>query len=245
MAVIAQLDGKRIDALSLAEDDWFGLKESDDRKRLAMPICGIRAVAKNRGPTQFFSHYRVTECGVDHGGESSQHQAMKAAIAHAIDLVPGWSAEIEHPHPSREWIIDIMAVSDDGRKRFAFEVQLSGQTPEEYQRRSQRYFDSGYMPVWLIARDLEYSEIKVPTLTTGFGKTSDIPDSAVDLLRLPVSSSNLDLRVSGLGAAIRELLERGHNWRHGSPSRQAEKLTVEKDERAREHEEAERRRAEW
>lgn len=245
MAVIAQLDGSRIDALALNPADWFALKNSEERKRLEMPLCGIRAVVKNRGTTQFFSHYRVTECGVDHGGESAQHQAMKEAIAHAVSLSPGWTAVIEHPHPSREWIIDVMAQSDDGRRRYVFEVQLSGQVPVEYQRRSQRYFDSGYFPVWLIPRHLEYSEVKIPTLMTGFIKASEIPADATELLVLPVIPGGFELEARTLGSALKELLECGHGWRHESPSTQAARLKAMREQQAREQEEANLRHVEF
>jgi competence CoiA-like predicted nuclease len=125
MAVVAQLDGSRINALELSASDWSSLKAAEHRKRLTMPLCGIRGVAKNLDSTQFFAHISTTDCEVDHGGESTQHQAMKEAIAHVVNFVPGWRAEIEYPHPSRKWIIDVMAASDDGRRRYAFEVQLS------------------------------------------------------------------------------------------------------------------------
>lgn len=245
VAVIAQLDGDRINALELAAHDWASLKASEHRKRLTMPLCGTRAVAKNLDATQFFSHLSVGECGVDHGGESAQHQAMKEAIAHAVNLVPGWRAEIEHPHPSRTWIIDVMATSDDGRRRYAFEVQLSSQPPEEYYRRTQQYFDSRYMPVWLIPRDLRQGEVRIPTLTTGFGKTSEIPNPAAALLRTSVTSSVFDLSANTLGSVLYELLMRGHRWRYGSPNRQAELLKEQRERIALERKEAEERRAEF
>jgi hypothetical protein len=81
---------------------------------------------------------------------------MKEALARGIDEVSGWHAIIEHPHPSREWIIDVLAESDNKAHRVAFEVQLSSQTPEDYSRRTQRYFESNVFPVWFVPRSLEY-----------------------------------------------------------------------------------------
>lgn len=113
-------------------------------------------------PLKFFAHLRKAGCKVDHGGESPQHLAMKGALKDCIDLVPGWHAIVEYPHRSREWIIDVLAESDDLTRKVAFEVQLSSQTPDKYFARSQRYFDSGIFPVWLVPRRLEYHETKVP-----------------------------------------------------------------------------------
>ncbi|MFQ4150282.1 hypothetical protein AAGW05_16605 [Arthrobacter sp. LAPM80] len=81
------------------------------------------------------------------------------------------------PAPSREWIIDVLAESDDKHHCVAFEVQLSSQPMENYRHRSQRYFDDNVFPVWLVPRHLEYSPIQVPVVVAGFGKSSEVPDS--------------------------------------------------------------------
>ncbi|MDP9905572.1 hypothetical protein [Arthrobacter bambusae] len=87
---------------------------------------------------------------------------VKEALKACIDQIPGWHAIAKHPHPSRKWIVDVPAESDDLTKRFAFEVQLSSKTPVNYFARSQRYFDSGAFPVGLVPRRLEDHETKVP-----------------------------------------------------------------------------------
>lgn len=152
-----------------------------------MPLCGVRAEAKARGDTRFFAHLSTAGCDVEHGGETPQHLAMQEALAVGIDRLPGWRAIIEHPHPSREWIVDVLAESDDGARKVAFEVQLSSQTPDLYAARSQRYFEGGIFPVRLVPRPLEWSATTVPAAVTGFRKTSDIPDVVEQLLRIDVS----------------------------------------------------------
>lgn len=187
MPLIAMLDGARVDATQYDSGSWAALQASEDRKRLVMPVCNIRAVAKTRGrATRFFAHYSLSGCTVDHGGESPQHLAMKEALARGIEAVPGWHAIIEYPHPSREWIIDVLAESDDRIHRVAFEVQLSSQAPAEYFRRTQRYFDSNVFPVWLVPRALEYSPVHLPMVITAFGKTSEVPEKPSELLDLQV-----------------------------------------------------------
>lgn len=181
MPLVAMLDGQRVDAMKLSSVEWASLQASEDRRRLTMPLCEARAVAKKRGDsTQFFAHY--VQCDAGHGPESIQHLAMKTAVAQRIDRTEGWHAIIEFPHPSREWIVDVLAESDDGRRRIAFEVQLSSQTLDRYNERSECYFAGGMFPVWLISRPLEYSRILVSAVVTGFGKATEVP-SAVSVYR--------------------------------------------------------------
>lgn len=243
MLLTAMLDARRIDATTYTAEAWSELQGSAERAGLVMPLCGIRAVAKTRGQsTKYFAHYRKTGCKVEHGGETPQHLAMKEALKRCIDKVPGWHAIVEHPHPSREWIIDVLAESDDFTKRIAFEVQLSSQTPNNYFARSQRYFEVGAFPVWLVPRQLEPHTTKVPVVVTGFGKRSAIPDDVSDLLAVTAGQDFVNAG-DELGAFVEALLRRGHSWRHGSPQQQAaaQKVT---SERAVAAAEAERRKVE-
>jgi hypothetical protein len=231
------LDGNRVDATTYTIEAWSELQESEDRKRMVMPLCGIRAVAKTRGAsTQYFAHYRISGCKADHGGESLQHLAMKTALRDRIDAIEGWHAIVEYPHPSREWTIDVLAQSDDKQRRIAFEVQLSSQTPEKYRYRSQRYFNDRVFPVWIIPRRLEYSRIEIPIVVTGFGKSSEVPEDAATLMDLEVISEFWD--DDTLGAFVDNLLRRGHRWKHGSPNDQAarHKLVAEREARSRDEE---------
>lgn len=221
MLLTAMLDGSRVDATTYSKEAWSELQGSEDRKRMIMPVCGVRAVAKTRGgTTKFFAHLRKAGCKVDHGGESPQHLAMKGALKDCIDLAPGWHAIVEYPHRSREWIIDVLAESDDLTRKVAFEVQLSSQTPDKYFGRSQRYFDSGIFPVWLVPRRLEYHETKVPVVVTGFGKSSTLPESVSDLLALPAEQDFVHAK-DNLGDFVAALLRQGPRWRAGSPEHQA------------------------
>jgi hypothetical protein len=230
MPLVAMLDGERVDATKHTRESWLALQSSDERKLLVMPLCGVRAVAKARGETRFFAHLSAAGCDAEHGGETPQHLAMKEALALGIDRVPGWHAIIEHPHPSREWIVDVLAESDDGARKVAFEVQLSSQTPDRYASRSQRYFDGDIFPVWLVPRELKHSPIAVPAVVTGFGKTSDIPEDVEQLLRIEVDQDFIQ-QAENLTAFIRILLLRGPHWPKGSPARQTEARQAEDERR--------------
>lgn len=231
MPLIAMLEGVRVDASAHTPESWTELKQSPAAKRMVMPLCEIQAVAKTRGSTRFFAHLELTGCKVDHGEESAQHRAMKAALRDRIDAVDGWHAFVEFPHPSREWIVDVLAESDDRRRRIAFEVQLSSQTPEKYQLRSQRYFNDHVFPIWVIPRRLEYNEIKIPVVVTGFGKSSEVPEQIADLMALGVTSDLADQDT--LGATVQAILARPVRWSHGSPSDQVARHRKEEERRAR------------
>lgn len=235
MGLVAILDGARVDASEYSAAAWAALKESEDAKRVVMPLCGIRAIAKSRGETFFFAHYRTSGCKVDHGGESPQHIAMKTALRDRINAIDGWHALVEYPHPSREWIIDVLAESDDKRRRIAFEVQLSSQTPERYQQRSQRYFNDRVFPMWIIPRRLEYNRTHIPAVVTGFGKSSAVPQDPTDLMALDI---RCDFREEDtLGDLVDNLLRRGHRWTYGSPDDQAARHKREEEYEARLREE--------
>lgn len=239
MPLIAMLDGVRVDASEQSAESWTELKQSEDLKRMVMPLCEIRAIAKTRGNTQFFAHHRVVDCKVDHGGESPQHLAMKTALRDRINAVDGWHALVEFPHPSREWIIDVLAESDDRSRRIAFEVQLTSQTPEKYRHRSQRYFKDKVFPVWVIPRYLEYDPVKVPEVVTGFGKSSALPENPADLMDLTISANFS--RKDTLGAFVDDLLGRGHRWSYGSPDEQTARHKRDAVREARERNEERRR----
>ncbi|MFJ6358665.1 competence protein CoiA [Pseudarthrobacter oxydans] len=240
MLLVALLDGQRIDATTLSRASWLELQNSEKRKRLVLPGCGIRAVAKPRGErTQYFAHLSVRECKVDHGGESPQHLAMKEALRDRINAVEGWHAIVEHPHDSREWIIDVLAESDGFRRRVAFEVQLSSQSPAKYQHRSQRYFTDGLFPVWIVPRRPEDNLIRVPLVVTGFGKSSEIPAATGRLMDLDVTCDFREDRT--LGTFVDNLLQRGHGWNHGSPNDQAARHKKRTESDARLRDEARRR----
>lgn len=238
MPLIAMLDTERVDARTFTPEAWFELQRSEKRRQMKMPLCGIRAVAKTVGATQFFAHLRKIDCRVDHGGESPQHMAMKTALAERIDTIPGWRAIIEHPHPSREWIIDVLAESDGGRNRVAFEVQLSSQTLDEYSRRSQRYFNERVFPVWIVPRPLEPGRVQVPVVVTGFGKSSDLPENPADLMDLDISVRFAHQNT--LGSFVDELLGNGHGWSLGTPSEQLARYQAEQERKERERDESAR-----
>lgn len=149
MQLVAYLNGDRVDATQMAHDPWRALVNHPLYMDLVLLECGLRASRVTRSGRQFFKHYPDVECSVEHKSESDQRLAMKRALQDRINAVPGWRAEVEHAHPQRAWIADVMAIHTSGR-RLAFEVQLSAQSEDEYVYRSQRYVHDGIGPVWVV-----------------------------------------------------------------------------------------------
>ncbi len=219
MQLVADLEGMRVDATVLARDEWQELKRHPHYKDLKLPQCGIRAIRKtSKLHTQFFAHYPGSACSVVHKSETAQHLAMKQAVAERINALPGWEAKVEYPAADREWIADVMAFSRDGR-RIAFEVQLSEQSKDDYALRTQRYFDAGIGPVWLVPAELYFLQLEVPHIVTGFRKTSPIPQEFSELMRHR-ELQPLTNRQATVGSMIDLVLSPRFDWKPGSPEEQ-------------------------
>lgn len=84
--LVAYLNGERVDATQMTHPSWRALRDDPDYERLVLIECGLRASRVTLGDKQFFRHYRVTECTIEHTSESDQHLAMKHALKERIGL---------------------------------------------------------------------------------------------------------------------------------------------------------------
>lgn len=221
MQLVAYLNGERLDATEMPHLPWRALATRADYPDLVLVECGLRAkrVTSNRG-RQFFAHYSLADCEVEHKSESPQHLAMKRALKERINAAPGWSAEVEVRHPEGAWTADVLAIHDSGR-RLAFEVQLSPQTEEEYTHRSQRYVDVGIGPVWVVPHSIDHFVVRLPMIVTGFGKTSSLPEEPADLMGW-IAHQPLAGSVRRVGAMVDALLDSSFRWPYGTPRHQLE-----------------------
>ncbi|MDQ0242444.1 hypothetical protein J2S94_004560 [Arthrobacter bambusae] len=147
---------------------------------------------------------------------------MKRALKDRINAASGWRAEVEHAHPERAWIADVMAIHASG-KRLAFEVQLSPQNEDEYIRRSQRYADDRVGAVWIVPEHLDRFRVQVPMIVTGFGKTSDLPEAPVSLMNLAHFQPIFGKRTR-VGAAVDAVLDPIFRWPYGTPKHQLDEI---------------------
>lgn len=219
MQLVADLNGKRVDATVLTREEWRELRGHSGYRDLKFPQCGTRAIPKtSKLHTQFFAHYRGADCTVAHKSETAQHLAMKQAVAEQINALPGWEAKVEYAAADRDWIADVMAFSHDGR-RIAFEVQLSEQSKGDYAHRTQRYFGAGIGPVWLVPAELYFLQLEVPHVVTGFRKSSPLPQGPSELMR-QTGLQPLTNRQATVGSMIDLVLNPRFVWKPGSPKDQ-------------------------
>jgi hypothetical protein len=225
MQLVAYLKGERLDATEIPHDPWRALPKQPDYEDLVLLECGKRARRVTRLQRQFFAHWPRINCHIDHKSESSQHLAMKIALKDRINACPGWRAEVEYVGPNRQWIADVMAMHDNGR-RLAFEVQLSAQTEEDYFNRSQRYADAGIGPVWVVPQQVYWRELELPVIVTGFGKSSDLPEAPSDLMSRQ-EYQPLYLKATSVGACVDYVLHPSFKWEPGSPNHQRQRRLAE------------------
>lgn len=228
--LVAYLNGERIDATEMAHAPWRALVNDPLYETLMLLECGLRASRVTRKGRQFFKHYPEVECDIEHKSESDQHLAMKRALKDRIDAAPGWHAEVEHAHPERVWIADVMATHISG-KRLAFEVQLSAQSEDEYVFRSERYLDDGIGPVWIVPDNLDWFRVKLPMIVTGFGKSSPLPAMPAALMET-LTYQPLARNIARVGVVVDHVLHPSFHWGHGTPRQQKEELARQEMKRA-------------
>jgi len=131
--------------------EWEEIKQTYREKDLRMPCCSSIAVPKtSRLGNHFFSHHAKGNCAST--GESPKHIFIKTLIAKAA-IDAGWRAitEFRGTSPSgSQWVADVYCTKDDEAK--VIEVQLSGQSPEEFNRRQRMYIESNVKSLWLASR---------------------------------------------------------------------------------------------
>ena len=142
--------GATIEANTWTEEEWKELRARARAERhLRMPCCPAQAVLKkSRLGTRFFAHKARGNC--DWKPETEAHLLLKQlAVDAARDC--GWEAqtEVSGSTPGGErWTADDFARKGD--EKVVIEIQWSGQTNEETQRRQRRYQRSGVTGVWLL-----------------------------------------------------------------------------------------------
>lgn len=170
----------------------------------------------SRRGRQFFAHHREWDCALPRSSESEAHRALKAVIAARIDATPRWEAVVEYTQ-DRSWITKVMAIFRC-RQCIALEVQLSFQTEEVYEERTQRYFDAGIRPVWVVPcslslMDLQVSQIKVAVF--------EFPRCRRSGQLLAHETYQYLMRdVVDAGQAIDRVLAVRFTWRHGNQRQQ-------------------------
>lgn len=143
-----------IDATICSDDEFSRVYRVRPRAPLRCRECGAPVHAKeSRYGLRFFAHDPKTS-GCTGAGESPEHRALKRWIAGVVRRL-GWAALPEEgPRPGDRggWRADLLAVSPDGARRVAFEVQLATMTAAEGAERTERYERDRIETVWITTR---------------------------------------------------------------------------------------------
>lgn len=157
MSLIAyrETDGVEIESFSIDRVDWNAMRRQPIG---AYRMIGTRwpAVLK-RSPRglQFFAH-APGFLGERPERKTEQHYMAQIGLVRGLRNA-GFKPKLEHGGRTKDgqlWRADVFC-NALGRQ-IAYEVQLSQQTLEEYERRSARYARSGVKCVWLIRSPRHY-----------------------------------------------------------------------------------------
>ena len=138
-------------AYEKSDAEWEEIRQTYREKDLRMPCCSSIAVPKTSSlGNHFFSHYVKGTC--TSAPESPEHIYLKTTIAKAaVDV--GWGAITEYRGSSpsgAQWVADVYCTKDNEIR--VVEVQLSGQSPEEFVRRQKIYIESNVKAIWLASK---------------------------------------------------------------------------------------------
>ena len=166
---------ERLDAPFMSSNDWKQLKASPEKKELICrdPDCRSTMIPKtiSRTGTQFFAHKAnsTSENCAFGARESVKHLQLKTVVAEAIGE-SDWTPQIEHiikqegTHPKA--IVDALAIPPSylDRNPVAFEIQLSSQSEERYEERTNRYTAANFETCWFTPKILYNCEVTRFTL---------------------------------------------------------------------------------
>lgn len=147
MSLKAKLDDRVIISVLCSDEDWFEAQRASkgDGHHLRMSCCGAPAYASHSPlDLRYFAHKPGYErCST--GGESDDHECLKAAAARAVQSCVGWAADVEVS--GEGWRADVLAIRRS--VKIAIEVQLSAQAKRETGARNDRFEASEVTPFWL------------------------------------------------------------------------------------------------
>lgn len=147
---VGELDATRDDLGS--DCAWEKVHKARPRPALACTGCGGLVHAKvSPAPRRlrYFAHDAVSSaCPLN--GETMAHRLLKTEIAAAIRGA-GWVAQLEAP--GDRWRADVLAISPDGTRRFAWEAQLASITTDEIRERTSTMTGDGLEVCWVTAAD--------------------------------------------------------------------------------------------
>lgn len=140
MGCTAIVDGKRVVAAFLPDEEWRKVVKRSKLREVLMPDTKLPAVAKTvrwrGGITRFFAHFPGEAPEGYAAYESAEHAARKLAVyARLLDL--GFTVELEAGMD--DWRADVLVGPSAFGSALAIEIQLTRQSAQAtYERTAQR-----------------------------------------------------------------------------------------------------------
>ena len=154
MACVGILEGRRVVAALLSENQWQDVVAHSKRREVFMPDTLRPARAKtlrwDGGITRYFSHFPGETPEGYSSQESPEHMAMKLAIYERL-LELGIPAELEAGMD--DWRADILVGQSAFSSQLAIEVQLTKQSAQLTYDRTELRRRSGVPTLWLFGRN--------------------------------------------------------------------------------------------
>lgn len=153
MPLTARHEMRVLDATICSDAEFDAVRKQRPRVLLLCPGCGYSMhAARSRNGLAFFRH-DATQPTCPSNGETAIHRLLKAELAHSIRRA-GWTAELEVPRAvvadgGGRWKADVLATDPVSNRQVAFEVQISSQTVEVGQYRTDRYAQDGIETYWV------------------------------------------------------------------------------------------------
>ncbi|GAA3846554.1 hypothetical protein AFIC_000492 [[Pseudomonas] carboxydohydrogena] len=185
MPLKAKLDGREIVSVLCSDRDWSEAQHASKgtENRLRMSCCDAPAYASHSPlDLRYFAH----KSGYDRcpsGGESDEHESLKAAAARTVQSLAGWQADVEVSGDG--WRADVLAMR--GSIKIAIEVQLSAQAKRQTGARNDRFEASEVSAFWLKGPKNRFND---------FG----------DGLQGPVHGASIREQMASVGVAVRNLI---------------------------------------
>lgn len=162
MPLKALVNGKYMIGPLMSDDEWSALRESVKKghSNIIIHCCNKPSHQRiSKLNTKHFVHDRNAECNWE--PESLEHLKIKSDIVQiCADL--GWAVDVEVEGDS--WIADVLTT--DGKRKIAFEVQMSNQTYEETINRTLKYANSGVEYYWLFRKIPKNNNVSSERLDT-------------------------------------------------------------------------------
>lgn len=126
-----------------------------------------------------YNYSTMQQIAIATRNESAEHAAAKLAVRDAARAI---GAQAECEVSGSDWQADVLVTY--GGKRFAFEIEWSGNSPKDARRRQARYLRDGITGLWFFHN--------IPGSRTHWSKTPFTADPSIPVFGIEPSTAKLD-----------------------------------------------------